>query len=431
MEDVDTKRGIDLQNRFWDDIVNKGFKDKFYWKGTSINKITVFALFVIFCLNVFIVSSIISKDLTPAFSRSSSLMLIADFVEKIRIIDKSQFFLVLSLLMLFWAPINIYLFVRRIVYRHEFTAFLATLLFVLPNPISKNGMPLIYTIFQGDGAHALAFSFIPFFLLHFKTFIHGGLFALGFLSIIFASVVMIISPFAFLNLLILFLIITVSEGFLGGFRIKFVRLFFVLISSFCLSFFWYDPAVISKILPIFIPVVPVVGAISFLIFDRREKLQPIFISIFLFLSYLVMYIISSSLNMQGIFVPSRYSIELSFSAALFVALILGFIFDLGYRKIKESVIFKKNNKRIFLLAFISTVTMTLLLLVMIQNVISLRSELILTGIEATYSKGVGSVEREGLLSSVSSIMASGLSILTLVLLIYALKYYPTHLEQKK
>ena len=234
---------------------------------------------------------------------------------------------------------------------------------------------------------------------------------------------------------------------MGGFRIKFVRLFFVLISSFCLSFFWYDPAVISKIiriesmvfaisyfskiLPIFIPVVPVVGAISFLIFDRREKLQPIFISIFLFLSYLVMYIISSSLNMQGIFVPSRYSIELSFSAALFVALILGFIFDLGYRKIKESVIFKKNNKRIFLLAFISTVTMTLLLLVMIQNVISLRSELILTGIEATYSKGVGSVEREGLLSSVSSIMASGLSILTLVLLIYALKYYPTHLEQKK
>src|SRR3989344_698098 len=447
MEDVDTKRGIDLQNRFWDDIVNKGFKDKFYWKGTSINKITVFALFVIFCLNVFIVSSIISKDLTPAFSRSSSLMLIADFVEKIRIIDKSQFFLVLSLLMLFWAPINIYLFVRRIVYRHELTAFLATLLFVLPNPVSRNGVPLIYAIFQGDGAHALAFSFIPFFLLHFKAFIHGGLFALGFLSIIFASVVMIISPFAFLNLLILFLIITVSEGFLGGFRIKFIRLFFVLISSFCLSFFWYDPAVISKIiriesmvfaisyfskiLPIFIPVVPVVGAISFLIFDRREKLQPMFISIFFFLSYLVMYIISSSLNMQGIFVPSRYSIELSFSAALFVALILGFIFDLGYRKIKESVIFKKNNKRIFLLAFISTVTMTLLLLVMIQNVISLRSELILTGIEATYSKGVGSVEREGLLSSVSSIMASGLSILTLVLLIYALKYYPTHLEQKK
>src|SRR3989344_5284280 len=314
MEDVAAKRGIDLQNRFWDDIVNKGFKDKFYWKGTSINKITVFALFVIFCLNVFIVSSIISKDLTPAFSRSSSLMLIADFVEKIRIIDKSQFFLVLSLLMLFWAPINIYLFVRRIVYRHEFTAFLATLLFVLPNPISKNGMPLIYTIFQGDGAHALAFSFIPFFLLHFKTFIHGGLFALGFLSIIFASVVMIISPFAFLNLLILFLIITVSEGFLGGFRIKFVRLFFVLISSFCLSFFWYHPAVISKIL-------------------RIESM---------------VFVISYFSKILPIFIPSRYSIELSFSAALFVALILGFIFDLGYRKIKESATLKKNNKRIFL-----------------------------------------------------------------------------------
>jgi len=59
-------------------------------------------------------------------------------------------------------------------------------------------------------------------------------------------VVAVISPFATFNLLIIFGVITVSEGFFRDLREKISRLMFLLISSFLLSFFWYYPNILGE-----------------------------------------------------------------------------------------------------------------------------------------------------------------------------------------
>lgn len=447
MENIVARRGIDLQNRLWDNIIGKRFKNGLNLDGGPIDRTTFLGLFIVLCFNFFIISSIFGKDLTYAFSSSYFLMSIGELIEKTRLIDKSQFFLVLSFLSLFFAPINIYLFIRRIALRHELTAFIATLFFVIPNPLITEGMPLLHALLNGDGAHMVTFSFIPLFLLHFKAFIRSGFLAWGFLASIISTIVAIISPFAFLSILVLFSVITVSEGFMGGFKIKFLRLFFVLICSFFLSSFWYHPGAIGtimklesielvisyfwKVFPITIPIVPVVGAISFLVFDRREKLQPVFISIFVFVLYLLLFKISASFSIAGIFVPERYLIELSFSGSFLAAIIFGFFIELFFRKISDGSVKKLKRNHIFLIISIAFTIITIVSLKSVFKMMFLRSWVVSGDFVKYYTGGVGSIKREVFFSNFSSFIGLLITLATFIILFYALKYYPNHVVEIK
>lgn len=441
MEDL--KRGVDLGNRFWDGNFARKIKEVFHWrKGKPINKVTFLSLFVIILINSFLISGLSRRDLSSSFSSSYFLMLISSLFENIGI-SKAVFFGAISMLSLFFAPINIYLFARKISQRHELTAFIATFLFVVPNPISEKGLPLIYGLLNGDGAHVLAFSITPLLLLYLKAFLEKGLFAWAFLTSIITAFIAVISPFAFFNLLILFFILTVSEGFIGGIRINFARLFFVLAASFGLSFFWYHPQALKNIFftdsmgfavsyfwnifPIFIPLVPVIGAISFLVFDRREKLQPLFISIFMFLAYFILYRISLGYNSEGIFMPDRYSIELSFGTAFLFSFILGFFIDFSISKFS----FFKQHKYQLIAFFLISAFVFFTILMTLSNISLLRGEIESMETVVSYKKGVGSVRREVLFSNFSSIIGSLITLSTFVLFFYALKYYPVSLNKKK
>lgn len=439
--DINIRRGIDFQNRVWDSGIGRKFKTTFnWWSGGPINKITFLGLFAVFFLNIFIVSAVFNKNLTPSFSYSAFLVMIADTIEHLGLLDKSSFFSLLSVVSLSIAPISVYLFTRRIIHRHELSAFIATLLFVVPSPISKDGMPLIQALLSGDGAHAVVFAYIPLFLLYFKAFIRSGFFIWGLFSAVGTTLIALTSPFAFFNVLFFFLILTISEGFMGGFRVKIARFLFVIASTIGLSYFWYYPNTITKILllesvqfatsyflkvfPLLIPTIPVIGAISFLVFDRREKLQPIFIGAFLFGIYLALSSLSSSFNVTGIFVSDRYSPELSFCLSFLIALTLGILFDFLYQKAKDFIVKKDNPiySSVFFFGFIAC--FIAIFAVSFINAEGVRDDIASIYVAKQHSLGVGSIERSGLFSNVSSILSSLVSILTLALLLYILKYYP-------
>ncbi|MDO8657163.1 MAG: hypothetical protein Q7K55_00370 [Candidatus Levybacteria bacterium] len=446
--DTSIRRGIDLENRLWDRTVGKSLKNKIYWKGKPINKITLIGLFFVFCVNIFFISSIFSKDLVPAFSSSVFLTSVGGLFESLNILKMTQFFLIISVLSLSFSPICAYLFFRRMSDRHEITALIATLFFILPNPFVGDKSSLAYGILMGDGPHIVVFSFLPLFLLYFRSFIATGLFVWGTFAIIGTSLIAVISPFGLFNLLIFFLIITASESFMGNLRIKFARLLFVLIFSFCLSYFWYNHNLIRsifhlksfglawsyfiKMFPILIPVVPVVGVISFLIFDRRKKLKPVFIGIFLFVSYLVFLNISSSVSSTGIFMPERYAPELALSKAFLAGLILSFLYNFLILKLKQ---YKEGqNKK----AFLNTPILIIIVVVVTLSIFAMsfykmgqeREDIENMEVSSMQSLGVGSVNRGGFTFDLSSYFSVFVSVSTFIFLIYLLKFNPLNLKNK-
>lgn len=445
MEASNIKRGIYFQNRLWDTKLGKRFKDLNIWRGSPVGKITFLGLLVVFIINLFICSAIFTKNVTMAFSSSVFLGSIAGFLQRLNIIDKVHFFSTLSVICLSFSPLAIYLFVRRVAYRHELTAFLATLFYVLPNPISPKGMPLIQALLNGDGAHVVVFAFLPFSLLYYKAFLSSGIFVWGFLSILVTGAIMLTSPFAFLNLIIFLSILTVGEGFMGGFRVKFGRFLFVIISSFGLSYFWYYPSAITKIVvlesfrfaasylwkifPLLIPAIPIVGSISFLIFDRREKLQPFFLTVFLLIIYLLIVNVSLS-NATGIFMADRYLPEFIFAKSFTVALILGFAFDFLYVKVKI-YIRQKNNFMLIILFFLSFISViTYVFLQSFLHINLTRQELATRNVIESYPLGIGGITRIGIFSDISSSLAGLVSIFTLILLLYVFKRYPYSLGSR-
>lgn len=432
MENQNIKRGIDLQNRLLQSLGGR-FQHAFvWWKGGKLNKNSLFFIFAIFVINLFLVYPLFSRNVTVSFS-SSALLIIADLFERLGILHKSQFFSIIVFFSLSFAPISYYLFVRRVALRHELTAFLASLLFILPTPFFKDGMPLISAILNGDGAHALVFSFIPLFLLYVQAFISTGLPAWGVMSSIGTAIIAIISPFAFFNLLIIFMVVTIAEGFLGELRIKLARFLFLISASLALSFFWYHPNVIAKIavlshinfalkkfwsiFPLFVPIIPVLGALSFLIFDRRERLKPIFIGFTLFLIYFFLFTISKALNTNGIFIAERYLMELSFATSLFFAVIFAILAELAVRNYIVKI---SNNIILFLVVFLASSLIVFLLAASLVGIRGVQTEIATRPILNASSFGIGAIQRSFDFSNISSVLASLVSLVTLVFLLIIL-----------
>lgn len=336
MENQNIKRGVDLNNRLLEGKWANDFRQVFLrWQGEDFSKLILFFLPLVCVINLLEIYPIFQRDVSSSFS-SSLFTLVAEILTRVGI-SSGDFFSFLTFTSLMVLPISAYFFFRRMALRHEIIAFLATLVFIIPNPLLGNEIPAIHALFQGDGAYLVAFSIMPLLLLFIHEFIALGKLQIGTLSAVGIAAIAVISPFAMFNLLIFLGVIAVSEGFVGNFRTKISRSIFLLLSAFALSFFWYFPNLMTKIvlmshvkftiqqflgmLPILIPVVPIAGALSFLVFDGRGKLKPIFVGLSSFATYLWLYLISKHLNIVGIFTAERYYLGLVFTGSFLFAVL--------------------------------------------------------------------------------------------------------------
>lgn len=437
MDNQKIKRGIDFENRVGGESgIAHRINDAFiWWKGGKLNKNSLFFIGLVFIINLLVVFPLFTRDVTASYS-SAFLLAIASLLEKIGI-HRSQFFSLMTIVSLSFAPVGYYLFVRRMALRHELTAFLATLIFIVPSPLSKDGLPLAQAILSGDGGHAFAFFFIPLLLLYAQAFIANGLPAWGAIVSIGTAIIAIISPFAMFNLLIIFSIIALAEGFLGNFRIKLIRLLFLLVLSFGLSFFWYYPNIVAQatllshvnstinkllsVFPILIPVIPVFGVLSFLVFDKREKLKPLFIGVSLFLIYFFLTSASSALNISGIFTADRYLIESSFVKSFLFAILFILLTEFFVRKYVLKTIEKQTMRVLWIAAgsFLVSILGFLSFLDTKAAHATFKTEPILN----SYNLGIGNIERTLSFHDPFSIFAVLISVATLVLIIYILKKF--------
>src|SRR3989338_5644716 len=383
------KRRIDFENRLLDNGVSR-FRHAFaWWKGRQLNKTTLLFLLTIFTVNLFITYPLFGRDVSASFS-SSVFLLLAGILDNAHIMTKSQFFSVLTIFSITFAPISYYLFVRKTAMRHELIALVATMFYILPNPLTNGGSVLSEAILNGDGAHVFVFSFLPLFLLYVRAYISTGVKVWGFIAAIITAVVAVISPFATFNLLIIFGVITVSEGFFRDLREKISRLMFLLISSFLLSFFWYYPNILGEIvvlehvsfainkivsiLPLAIPIIPVAGLLLFLVF----------------LIYVTLYFISSDLNITGIFTSKRYLLELAFGSSYLLAMIFIVVIELMIRSYIPRI---KNDVLLFLSILTCSALIFLFGAFAVVGVIKGQEHLAKQPIVNSYKSGIGNIGR--------------------------------------
>lgn len=376
--DEELRRGIDLQNRAWSKT-NKSLQKLFQlWKGGGINRITVLLILFLIGLNEYMAEPLLFKNNVPTFTGSVSLRFAASMFAKIGI-SQHIFFTILVQVGLLLSVVALYLFIRKIVHRHELTAFFATFFFIIPNPFFGNEPVLIHAVLQGDGAHVIAFSLMLLVVLYIRSFVSIGNGDLAILAVVGATIVALISPFALFNLLILGFIATVAEGFVGEMRLKLARYIFLCIYIFGLSLFWYYPHFVQQILfqrninsalnkfwsifPLMIPLIPLLGTITFLVFDRRPVLKPIFMSLGIFTTYFLLFIMSKSINASGIFIASRYFVEMAFALSFFGALIAVLGIEFLYIRlqsylVKQHALFGMGI--VFIISFVAFFTLFLL-----------------------------------------------------------------------
>lgn len=435
------RRGIDFGNRFGENRVASRFRNAFLLRSKKLNRLSYLFISILFVLNIVLIYPIFSRNFSVSFS-SSAILLIAGLLKNIGI-NENLFFTFLVTLSLSFAPISFYLFFRRMSLKHEVIAFLATLFFILPNTLfSQDILPLPLALLHGDGSHVVIFAVIPLFLLYIQAFISNGKPAEVLFSCIGIAIIEIISPFAFFNLLIFMAVITIAEGFMGEFRIKIGRFLFLVVFSVALSFFWYYNFLIEifvlsyiqstisrvwAIFPLLIPAIPVFGAIFFLIFDRREKLKPIFISLSLFLIYFFLFTSSNALSINGIFTADRYLIELYFSASFLVSV---FFVIFGEVIVRSFVLNIKNKAYLFLIIFLGSGFFTLIMINYFIGIKDIHGIIEKTLLIDNYNVGIGNLKRtQGF--NAGSAFAGIISTGTLIFLMMIARKFPSVSFKKK
>lgn len=431
MENV--RRGIDFENRLWSSGIGLHLQNAFkWWKGGKFNKATVVFIAILFFLNLYLVYPLFSRNVESAFS-STALLMLSDFFEKIGLIRSDRFFSLLVAVSLSFSPVSYYLFVRKMVLRHQLIAFLATLFFIIPNPFFPNGVPLAKALTNGDGTYAVVFSFIPLFLLYVQAFIATGASVWGVMSALGTAIIAIVSPFGVFNLLLIGTVLTISEGFLGNFRIKLLRFLFVFLTAFALSLFWYYPNVVAKIIllenvsytleklwgivPLLIPVIPVVGIFCFLVFDKREKLKAIFMGVALLLLYLFLYATSKTSNITGIFTPDRYLVTLAFAGSYTAGIVVVLLSELFIRNVILRV---KNNMLFFVSVFLTSAVVTFALVLTLSVIPQAHANLSKKTIANAYYVGIGTMKRLQVTPDLSFFIAAFISAAAFLFLIFVL-----------
>lgn len=258
-----------------------------------------------------------------------NLFLVAPFLKRSALeLNFSSLILLLAVIL---GPVFFYFFVWEISHR-RLTSFIACLIYTLPT------LRLSQAIVFGDGPHIIALTLTPLVLIFLLRFLRQKTVNLAIVLTVGVTLIALISPFALFTLLIFIGILTYSEMLLGQGRLKFFYTFLVLVAAAGLSAFRYHPAFVIKlfqgehgralltILWSLVPpsffLVPIIGAFSFLIFDRKPVLQPIFLAGSQFFIFLLLVFVGTHVSTTYVPVPSRFLPELSLAFAFLSALIL-------------------------------------------------------------------------------------------------------------
>ena len=136
-----------------------------------------------------------------------------------------------------------------------------------------------------------------------------------------------------------YILLGISEIFLGGGRIKLGRIILAIVCSCLLISFWYHPGFVFgrfgmwrelgvirnmiDLIPIFMVSVPILATITFLLFDRRDELQAVFVSLSTLIACLFIYIFGSTFDKP--FIPNTY--RLALITVVPFALLFGVVFS--------------------------------------------------------------------------------------------------------
>lgn len=326
----------------------------------------IFAL-TLFLLNLIFLWPFFGQNYPHASFSAPVLPLLSqalDFLSPLSFNQAVGFFILLSFPL---ASLTWYAFFKRFSSSSLLT-FLSGLIFLLPWFFLPR-----FTLFwqKGDGIHALGFAVLPLVGIILGKFLRAGSFNLFLASFLGVSLISLISPFSLLNLYLFFFILTCSEMLLGQARIKILRFLVVCLFAQGFASFWYHPySLLSlfksgpgqevfssfwRLIPISFFTIPVLGAFSFLIFDRKPHLQPLFFSLTFTVLYFALVVAESFGGYLPFPVPARFFPEfyvgLSFLLAILIIFLIGLprkILNLG--KIHPRLAFVHHSSEVFLTA---------------------------------------------------------------------------------
>ncbi|MBU0618881.1 hypothetical protein KKD62_01445 [Patescibacteria group bacterium] len=251
------------------------------------------------------------------------------------------------LICLMFLPISLYFFIREIS-RRRLAAFAATLIISLPVGVF---LPLRTRLglFMDDGGQAASLTIILFSCLFLLRFLKGGNFKMAAATSLTMSLVALTSPLGSFILVCCALAITFSEMLLNQGRLKLLRLLTVLVFTAGLSTFWYHPSFVlaiinseqgrllikafANLLPISFFLVPLLGALGFLLFENKPQLQPLFLALLLSTGFGLL-ALGTGVQLSS---ASRFLIIFSVSLSFLSGIILTYVFDF----FKTSTQFKK------------------------------------------------------------------------------------------
>lgn len=241
------------------------------------------------------------------------------------------------------SPVLFYPFVYLVTRRH-LPAIITSLLMLLPiSLISETvALPLELGLAENDGAHVVAFTLLAPTLSFFYFFVRTGKKMWLALLILSAALVSAVSFFTQFMMICCWFFITLSEILLGNSLIKSKRFIGATLLHILVVFVVYNVAAVPMfvtqsgraavstvfdLIPLLFFLVPVLGTFAFLIFDRRPSLQPFFIAASLTLTFYLLRFLGDSFGSDFPIAGDRYEVELTFTRAFLIGLIIMWFFD--------------------------------------------------------------------------------------------------------
>jgi len=200
---------------------------------------------------------------------------------------------------------------------------------------------IVAGFFGGDLPHVASLSILPLAIYWLISFLrHGGVKNLLVTAVVSAAIILT-SPFGFISYCVFAVIVTFSEMLLGYGRLKFLRFGISFCAAIALTSFWYNPSfawwmvwgpfgkemrvVAEHLIPLSLFIVPVLGAFGFLLFDRKQHMQPMFLASFWTIVFVI--IIFFGKGTFNLSVPSRYLPELGIALSFFLAVAMVWFID--------------------------------------------------------------------------------------------------------
>jgi hypothetical protein len=319
---------------------------KAWWSNGPLEDAVIL---LVLSLNFYLIFPLIGTN-APAVSFSGPVApLLANMVSYL---TKTPFYYSLQIVYIIFFlafPVALYFFIKILTER-KLIAFFACIFSSLP--IYMLGMARITGMFfTQDGPHVMSLTVVPVALYFLLNFLKGGMVRDLIFASLSAALIALISPFGFMTYLIFAGILAFSEVLLGLGRTKIGKFILVLILAGALCAFWYNPSffgwmilgpmgedvrsTVSKLFPISLFVLPVLGTFGYLLFDRKPNLQPIFVASFCTIAFFIITVAGGNLMPSS---PARYRTELGISVSFFAAYLLVYLIEfIKFKVIKAKI----------------------------------------------------------------------------------------------